>query len=115
MSAPPEELLSLVDDLRSPDPVVRDTGAFTSLAAFAGSTFSLSARSHACMRSFATLAVAAAVTVTVDTGDTIDIAGVACTGVCAAAGPSVNTARVATNIRTKLRAGIDAWCCMESP
>ena len=35
MSAPPEELLSLVDDLRSPDPVVRDTGAFTSLAALA--------------------------------------------------------------------------------
>jgi hypothetical protein len=35
MSPPPEELLSLVDDLRSPDPVIRDTGAFTSLAALA--------------------------------------------------------------------------------
>jgi hypothetical protein len=35
VSAPPEELLSLVDDLRSRDPVVRDTGAFTSLAALA--------------------------------------------------------------------------------
>jgi hypothetical protein len=35
MSPPPEALLSLVDDLRSPDPVVRDTGAFTSLAALA--------------------------------------------------------------------------------
>ncbi|HEX4700408.1 MAG TPA: DUF2785 domain-containing protein [Actinomycetes bacterium] len=35
MSPPPEALLALVDDLRSPDPVVRDTGAFTSLAALA--------------------------------------------------------------------------------
>ncbi|HEY4313953.1 MAG TPA: DUF2785 domain-containing protein [Actinomycetes bacterium] len=35
MSPPPEALMALVDDLRSRDPVVRDTGAFTSLAALA--------------------------------------------------------------------------------